>query len=507
MTEATTDTAKTDAGEAKPRKTPMLRGISDIRRYFNRNDVPTFFLSATNFNLIGIDEWVHSFKYINYIDCFDGEHPNVFVPSEAPHRPFSSIEDINNYLLEHKEVIDYIRGRLKGGRGRAVFLFFDETTEALCAELGLDVCFPPAKLRIQVDDKIETTRIGNRAGIASVPNVLAPVTSYANLREVAASLGENLVLQTAFGDSGHTTFFVSNEDDYRRHEAEIVEAPEVKIMKRINCRGAAQEACVTRHGTIVGPLMTELVGFPELTPYRGGWCGNEVLPESFSRDVRDQARAMTIAFGEELKKLGYMGYFELDFLRDLDTDTLYLGEVNPRITGASAMTNLAAFAHADAPLFLFHLLEFSGVDYELDVDELNERWSDPDYIDGWSQLVMKQTKDRVELVTAAPRSGVYRLLPDGTAKFVRVQTHRRTVENEDEGFFLRITKPGDWFYEGADLGILITPGRLMTDDFALNARAQAWVTAMRGHYESRPAESADAMAVAHVAEVGNFKML
>ena len=48
-------------------------------------------------------------------------------------------------------------------------------------------------------------------------------------------------------------------------------------VKRINCRGSALEACVTRHGTIVGPLMTELVGFPELTPYRGGWCGNEVF--------------------------------------------------------------------------------------------------------------------------------------------------------------------------------------------------------------------------------------
>ncbi len=69
---------------------------------------------------------------------------------------------------------------------------------------------------------------------------------------------------------------------------------------------------------------------------------------------------MTVAFGEELKKLGYRGYFELDSLRDLDTDQLYLGEVNPRLTGASAMTNLAAFAHADAPLFLFHLLA-SGV--------------------------------------------------------------------------------------------------------------------------------------------------
>ncbi len=487
-------------------QTTRLRGISDVRRFFHRNETPTFFVSATNFNLIGLDEWVRSFRFINYIDCFDGAHPNVFVPRETPHRPFTSIEDINNYLLEHKEVVDFVRRRLEGRRGKAVFLFFDETTEALCEELGLDICFPSAKLRTQVDDKLETTRIGNRAGIASVPNVLAKVESYGQLRDVAASLGRELVLQTAYGDSGHTTFFIANEEEFRRHEADIVEAPEVKIMKRIRCRGAAQEACVTRHGTIVGPLMTELVGFRELTPYRGGWCGNEVLAESFSREVRDKARKMTHAFGEELRKLGYRGYFELDFLRDLDTDTLYLGELNPRITGASAMTNLAAFAHADAPLFLFHLLEFSDAEFDLDVDEINERWSDPENIDGWGQLVMKHTGDVAQIVTGAPRSGVYRLRGDGTAEFVRVQTHRRTVEAEDEGFFLRITKPGDWLYEGADLGILITPGRLMTDEFALNERAQAWIGAMTRLYEAHVPEG-PGVAASAPAEVGNFKIL
>jgi hypothetical protein len=36
-------------------------------------------------------------------------------------------------------------------------------------------------------------------------------------------------------------------------------------MKRIDCRQAAIEGCSTRAGTVVGPLMTELVGFPDLT--------------------------------------------------------------------------------------------------------------------------------------------------------------------------------------------------------------------------------------------------
>lgn len=491
---------------AKPGKPQKLKGLSDIRRYFFRNDTPYYFISATNFNLLGIDEWVRRFKFINYIDCFDGLHPNVVTPSEVSHRPFTCIEDINNYLLEHKEVVDYIQGRARNGdAGKAVFLMFDEQTEEICRELGLEVCFPPASLRAKVDDKISATRIANRAGIASVPNVLGKVGSYDELRRKAKKLGDDLVVQTAFGDSGHTTFFISNEDEWSRYADEITAAKEVKIMKRIRCRGTALEACVTRHGTIVGPLMTELVGFNELTPYRGGWCGNEVVPEAFSRKVRNQARDKAIAFGEQLRKMGYRGYFELDFLRDLDSDELYLGEVNPRVTGASAMTNLAAFAHADAPLFLFHLLEWAGVDFELDVEAINARWASPDNIDCWGQLVIKHTADTVELVNAAPRSGVWRMQSDGQVTFDHVQTHRRTVNNESEAFFLRITRAGDYFYEGADLGILLTPGRLMTDDFALNDRARAWVQGILAHYQTVPVDPAQMQAAP--VEIGDFKIM
>ncbi len=486
--------------------TQKLNGISDIRRYFYRNETPTYFISATNFNLLGMDEWVRNFKYINYIDCFDGAHPNVITPKPKTDQVFNSIEEINNYMLEHKQIVDYIQSR---GPGRAVFLFFDERSEELCKQLNLELCFPPAKLREEVDNKVLATRIGDEAGVPSVPNYLAKVGSYEEMMSAAekGGLGDKLVIQTAFGDSGHTTFFISSKDDYDKHAEEIEAEPEVKIMKRIRPRGSALEACVTRHGTIVGPLMTELVGFPELTPYKGGWCGNEVFAGAFSADLREKARRNTFQFGEALRKRGYRGYFEVDYLYDLDGGELYLGEVNPRITGASSMTNLAAFGHADAPLFLFHLLEFSGVEFDLDVEALNARWASPENIDNWSQLVIKHTRDTVEFIDEAPRSGIWRLHGDGTMEFGRVQTHRRTVEDEGEAFWLRIAGAGDYFYEGADLGILVTPGRLMTDDFQLTDRAKAWIHGIRNQYRARPLQANETAAAARVAEVAGFKFL
>ena len=189
-------------------------------------------------------------------------------------------------------------------------------------------------------------------------------------------------------------------------------------------------------------------------------------------------------------KEGYRGYFELDFLIDKNDGEIYLGECNPRITGASSMTNHAAFAHADAPLFLFHLLEFSDVDFDLDVEELNGRWAAPENIDGWCQMVIKHTEDSVDIITQAPESGIWRLLPDGRVEYDRFDYHRRAVESEAEAFYLRISGIGDFRYEGADLGILITRGRAMDRNFRLTKRAKAWITGIQSQYRARPLPAA-----------------
>jgi hypothetical protein len=465
----------------------ILKGIADIKEYFSLNETPIYFISATNFNLLGIDEWISNFKFISHIDCFEGLHPNLFSPvEEIPHEEFQSIEDINNYLLSHPEVINYIKSRAVNGKaGKAVFLMFDEKTEELARGLGLDVCFPSAKLRSFLDNKVNTNRIAEKAGVQCVPYVLAQVGSYSELRKVSEKLGNHLVVQTPFGDSGHTTFFISTEEDFEKYKEEIIKEKEVKIMKRINCYGTAIEGCVTKHGTLVTPLMTELVGFKELTPYRGGWCGNEIFPNAFTSEIREAAKINTRLFGDQLGKEGYKGYFELDFLIDKDNGEIYLGELNPRISGVSSLTNHSKFAMEDVPLFLFHMLEWLDVPYEIDVNELTNRWSKAENMDSWSQLVIKHTIDTLELVTKAPESGIWEMKKNGNILFEKMDAHRQSVVDDYKAFYLQITQKDGYLYEGADLGILVMRGRLMSDDFELSERGKKWIKALRAQYRSQ----------------------
>jgi hypothetical protein len=68
-----------------------------------------------------------------------------------------------------------------------------------------------------------------------------------------AGLGDELVVQTPYGDSGKTTFFISSEADWSKHSADIV-GEEIKVMRRINNRPVAVEAVLTRCGTDRRPV-------------------------------------------------------------------------------------------------------------------------------------------------------------------------------------------------------------------------------------------------------------
>lgn len=474
----TTTVTGTEAGRPARSDAPRVHGLSEIYRFLRSNTTPVYFVSPTPYNILGIDQWVGGFQYVSYFDTFDGAHPHSFVPHHEGPRDFETFESVNTYLLSHKEVIDHVHKR---GGGKALFVMFDEDTEAAAADVGLDISLPPRSMRERIDSKIETTRLGNEAGVASAPNVMGRASSYAELEALAssASLGSDLVVQTPYGDSGRTTFFIASEADWDE-AAEKLSDEELKVMRRIPHVPGTLEAVVTRHGTLVGPIQTDITGHPELTPYGGGWAGNDLFPTVFDDRVRGEIRLMARRLGDRLRDEGYRGVYCFDFLVSTDDGTVYLGEINPRISGASPMTNLITSKYGGVPLFVFHLLEFSTVDWWCDLAAIQARWDDFDH---WSQLVFKQTDDVVERITHAPPSGLWRMGPDGGVRFVRPETDWHAVGGEDEAFYLRVYGAGEYRYPGADLGVLVTRGRMQTDDRELLDRGRRWVEGITAEFQ------------------------
>ncbi len=466
-----------------------LRSLSEIYAFFRKNQTPMWMVSPTAYNLLGLGRWINRFEYINYFDSFDGMHPKVTVPREHGPHEFGSIEDVNNYLLKHKEVRDRIASR---GPGLMLLVMFDEETEVLAKGLGVRIALPKASLRKRIDSKLVTTRIGNAAGIASAPNVLGRARSYAELKALAAQakLGNHLVVQTPYGDSGRTTFFIKSQADWDKHAGKM-KSEELKVMKYIRHLPGTVEAVATRHGTLVGPVQTDITGFAEITPYKGGWCGNDMFSTGLEKERRG-VRVMARKLGDQLYQEGYKGAFCMDFLIDSDTGKVYLGEINPRISGASPLTNLVTSTYGGCPIMLFHMLEFLNVDWDIDLNKVQKRW---DEFDNWSQLVLKWPGSEVELITKAPASGIWKMDGAGNIKLVRKSIDWFLVSGEDEAFYLRVYTAGDYRYHGADMGILVSRGRLQTDDRKLKPRAKQWAKAIHGQFATIPVTKREAEAV------------
>ena len=199
-----------------------LNGLSDVRAFFHTNATPLYFISPTPFNLLGIDRWVRNFYYLNYFDSYEGAHPRVFVPRRRDRIDFDCMGDVCNHLLCDPETREFIAGR--GPGGKACFVMIDEQTQALARQAGLEVMAPPAELRHRLDSKVVMTRLADDAGVPSVPHVTGRVGSYDELSALAhsAGLGDDLVVEAAYGNAGSGTFFVRGHSDWEHCAGDVV---------------------------------------------------------------------------------------------------------------------------------------------------------------------------------------------------------------------------------------------------------------------------------------------
>ena len=394
---------------------PKLNGIPEIRTFFRTNTQPIYFFGPTAFNLLGIDRWVRNFQYVVYYDSWDGAPPaGVHAEEQALRRV--RVERAHQQLPAARPGGAGVSRSAAAVGPMIAMVFFDEETEEICAELGLrpDPAAGRAAAPARFQDRHHPARQRGRCSVGAERARHGP-TTWAELPSCPRAMGSAPTWWSRRRTATRARRRSSStaEADWDKYAEDIV-GQELKVMKRIDNKAAAVEACITRHGTIVGPFMTDLTGYPELTPYKGGWCGNDLFPEALSPEQRATAIEHVRRLGDRLAQEGYKGFLEIDVLVDLATDEVYLGELNPRISGASSMTNVTAGAYADVPLFLFHLLEFMDVDYTVDVEEINERWRELAAVDVWSQLIMKEPHDWVELILAAPRTGTWHLDDDGS---------------------------------------------------------------------------------------------
>jgi hypothetical protein len=461
----------------------IIDSIAQARAYFKTQTEHYYFVSASNFNLMSIHSWVKNWVNVNLIDCYQGQNKSVLLPKYKTQPLFENIEQINEFLLGNKEVVEHIKQHKSATN--VMFLFYNEALENLSKSLKMQKIMPKNALVQEIDNKITTTEIGNIANVPSVPNALVKIKSYQDLSKVQEkyNLSTNVVIQTAYGDSGKTTFFIDNEQDYQQYSKYIEAEDKVKVMQKIDCMQIAIEAVATKNGTFIGPILTEIIGNPDLTPYAGGWCGNDMGSGHFDEITQKHIYQQTQRLGDALYNRGYRGYFEVDYLLDKQNKNLYLGEINPRITGISALTNMSAFCQENMPLFLLHLLEFSQVEIKINAEDFNQKsqqFKHPEF----GQLIFKYLLKDLKIVTKVPKTGVYQRSEDGQIEFVRYADDATDLK-PNECYILQIIQKNDYVNSGTDLLVLFVGSALKTKEGELTQIAQSLIATINQKIQYR----------------------
>ena len=163
-------TAASPEAESRAAGGARADGVSEIRRFFRTNETPIWFVSATAFNLLGIDRWVRNFSFVNYYDSFDGTHPHVFVP---PHARAAGLRvDRGDLQLPARATRRSSTASRARGRQGAVpdVRRGDRAARARGRPRGR--LSRRRRCATRLDSKIVTTQLGDEAGVPSVPNVL-----------------------------------------------------------------------------------------------------------------------------------------------------------------------------------------------------------------------------------------------------------------------------------------------------------------------------------------------
>jgi hypothetical protein len=467
---------------------PIIRSIEHLQEWFVETKNPYLCMNLSPIHMIGLEKFVPSLKFMSPTDYTDGSLPGLL-------KPMTDRGAIPPFLagwMHRTEVIRLVKEHCKGAG--VAFLFFIGETESAAERLGLKVMFPPSQIRDSVGTKTNGNRIAEEAGVKPAPYVLGKVESYKQLRRMTleAGLGDALVVQIEYSDSGLGTYHISSEADYDKYAAAIEYSKECRIMRKLDDpRSVTIEAVVGREEgqDVVGMPMLDHVGFPELTPLANAWCGNEVgrgiLPDGTVRQIREETKRIC----QVLRKHSYWGTVCIDFLlvkSDEGTFSVYFGEINSRLSGATPLSTVTSAAALGVPLLLFHLAAFENLQFDLAFDTLHEQIGNSE-VGNYSSLIIKHLDEQALRCITAPQSGIYQL-KDGLPAFQRSSADISSLA-DNEAFWIREVRAGvengDVLYPATIMGRLFFPRRVTDDKGELTQHALQWTAAVRAAHTLR----------------------
>ncbi len=313
--------------------------------------------------------------------------------------PSTKIPKNSAALLGHSLTQKFIQ-KTKGTKTPAILYFKPQAKiEKIIQKNNWKAINNPASLQRELENKFNFQKICQQLEVPH-PQTLISTLNPQTLKKLFKDLSSKLVVQSAHGWAGNTTFLVDKKTFLKKH---LLLNQKVKISPYIPGLTLINNAVTTKHGTLQSPPALQFTGLPGLTHTPLGTCGRQ-WPAPISKQVKDQIVDITQKIGDYLYQKNYKGFFGLDFQLSSD-QKLYLIEINPRLTASFSFYTHLEMRQKITPLLVFHVLEHLNLLYKINLEKEETRTFNQKIVG--SELSQKLNHSEQQLILKAPPSGIY----------------------------------------------------------------------------------------------------
>jgi len=312
-----------------------------------------------------------------------------------------------------------------------LFVYKDsEAIDRVAGEMGLKILGTEGKIRKVFENKKQFREELEKAGLKPIQGLTLKVDEVDEKKweELKIELGERLVFQLSDYSvgGGLGTFFINSKNDLKEFK-EFVERRRlvrqelnkviewVNVTKFIEGESSSILGCATRYGTVTGGLQKQIIDQPELAALHGRsgvWLGHD-WQVKFAEKAQKQAEKLCQQWGNYIYSQGYRGVFGLDVVVDKE-NIVYPVECNSRYTGAFPVYTMMQLDKGEMPLDIWHLLEWLGVDYEMDFKEVQKLGRGEKQ---GAQLLLHNLERKIVTPTKTVKAGVYKISSARHTKF------------------------------------------------------------------------------------------
>ncbi|MBU2035928.1 MAG: ATP-grasp domain-containing protein [Patescibacteria group bacterium] len=337
---------------------------------------------------------VITYGNVNFLETIDSDKAVGFILSD------------NQYL---KKTI-----KEDGNDDKALFFYMSEEMDKLCKRQKIKMVLPSYTVQERMGNKLFLQDICKKLGIEvnksiSINKVDEDVSKI--YTKCLDELETPFIVQGGLGVSGEDTFIINSEQELTNYLPKLSNKFRASKFLKKNIP-LSVHICITKDKTYYEGPYIQLVGFRELAKNPFQFTGNDTNQKIITEDIKKIIFELSKKLSKYAESEGYLGILGIDFLWNLETEKVYVQEINSRLVGLTRLLTGIQKEQKIIPDLVRHINEFTKLKINKNYQSKKISLSKNNY----SQIYISHNSDNEVLVKKYLLPGIYKITGNGLVR-------------------------------------------------------------------------------------------